>query len=492
MNARTHGSEPDYERYQRLIDAITDYAIFMLDAGGRIASWNEGARRIHGYQDQEILGEHFSKFYTDAERAAELPERALGTARGQGRFEREGWRVRKDGSCFWAHVIIDPIFDELGRLTGYAKITRDLTERKRAAERLRESEEQFRLLVQSVSDYAIFMLSPEGNVSTWNPGAQRIKGYSREEILGRHFSTFYTDEDRRSGLPARALHTAEHEGRFEHEGWRVRKDGTRFWANVVVDPIRDDTGKLVGFAKVTRDITKARATRDALEAFAYSVSHDLRAPLRGMEGFARILLDDFAEQLGQKGKSYAERIVTAASRMERLISDMLSFSRLQRVELRVREVNADAILRHHAREITASAGLDQDSVRILNVIPSIMADSTVLGQIFANLLSNAVKFRNPGSAPSIRIWSESHQDRVCIFVQDEGIGISQEHQDRIFQVFERLHDQESYPGTGIGLAIAKLGVERMGGAIRLVSKVGEGSTFSIDLASPPNHKGEEG
>lgn len=252
-------------RFRLLIDAVVDYAIYMIDPDGIITSWNSGAKRFKGYEEAEILGEHFSRFYTAEDRAAGLPQRALDTAIREGRFEGEGWRVRKDGSNFWSHVVIDPIIAPDGELLGYAKITRDLTDRKMAEETLKQSEQQFRLLVQGVTDYAIYMLSPEGLVSNWNQGAQRIKGYLPEEIIGQHFSIFYTAEDRELGEPQRALEIATREGRFEKKSWRVRKDGTRFMAHVVVDAIRGETGTLLGFAKITRDVTEAHQAQQALE-----------------------------------------------------------------------------------------------------------------------------------------------------------------------------------------------------------------------------------
>ncbi|MBM0207495.1 PAS domain S-box protein [Micromonospora sp. STR1s_5] len=208
-------------RYKLLIEAITDYAIYMLDRDGHVTSWNPGAKRFKGYEAEEIIGRHFSTFYTETERAQNVPARALDEAARTGRFEREGWRLRKDGTQFWAHVIIDPIRSPEGELIGYAKITRDLTERKAAEAKLRESEEQFRLLVQGVTDYAIYMLNTRGEVASWNAGAQRIKGYAPDEIIGHHFSDFYTQADREAGVPQHGLQTAASEGRWETEGLRV-------------------------------------------------------------------------------------------------------------------------------------------------------------------------------------------------------------------------------------------------------------------------------
>lgn len=252
-------------RFRLLIDAVIDYAIYMIDPDGIITSWNSGAKRFKGYEEAEILGQHFSRFYTEEDRLKGLPQRALDTAIREGRFEGEGWRVRKDGTHFWCHVVIDPIFDATGTLLGFAKITRDLTDRKMAEEVLKQSEQQFRLLVQSVTDYAIYMLDADGRLTNWNPGAQRIKGYLPEEVIGKHFSMFYTPEDREAGEPKRTLDIAVREGRFENKGWRLRKDGTRFMAHVVVDPIWGDTGTLLGFAKITRDITEATLAQQALE-----------------------------------------------------------------------------------------------------------------------------------------------------------------------------------------------------------------------------------
>ena len=252
-------------RYQLLVDAVTDYAIYMLDAEGYVVSWNSGAQRLKGYSAKEIVGCHFSRFYPEADVRAGMPARTLATAAREGRFEAEAWRIRKGGTRFWAHIVVDPVRSPTGELLGFAKVTRDLTERRNAEESLHRSEEQFRLLVQGVTDYAIYMLDPNGIVTSWNVGAQRIKGYLPEEVIGSHFSRFYRPEDRERGQPQATLATAVREGRFEAEGWRVRKDGSHFWANVVVDPIRDDEGRIIGFAKVTRDVTEKHNNQLALE-----------------------------------------------------------------------------------------------------------------------------------------------------------------------------------------------------------------------------------
>ncbi len=275
------------QRFELLVNAVTDYAIYMLDPEGRIATWNPGAERFKGYRADEIIGQHFSRFFTEEDREADLPGRALRIAAREGRFEAEGWRVRKDGSRFWASAVLDPIRDSSGSLIGYAKITRDITHKKEAERALRESEQRFQMLVSSVTDYAIYMLDPLGHIATWNAGARRFKGYEADEIIGEHFSRFFPPEDRKAGRPASILRTAATEGRFEAEGWRIRKDGTRFLAHVVVDAIRDEAGELLGFAKITRDITDKKADEQAL----FESEQRFRLLVEGVRDYAIYMLD---------------------------------------------------------------------------------------------------------------------------------------------------------------------------------------------------------
>jgi len=255
---------PDAERYQALVENIRDYAILMLDPEGHIISWNQGAELMKGYSAAEIIGSHFSRFYPPEALARKLPDHELATAAAVGRFEDEGWRLRKDGTAFWANVVITRMTNEQGELAGFSKITRDMSQHRAQQLALRQSEERFRMLVGGVKDYAIFMLDPTGHVQTWNAGAQRIKGYSAEEIRGSHFSRFYPQEAIDRGLPDTELRGATLQGRFEDEGWRIRKDGSRFWANVIITAMRNDAGNLMGFSKITRDLTERRRHEDEL------------------------------------------------------------------------------------------------------------------------------------------------------------------------------------------------------------------------------------
>ena len=253
------------EQFRQIVEAVLDYAIFMLDKTGRVITWNAGAERIKGYKASEIIGKHFSVFYPEADLKSRKPDRELEVAAREGRFEDEGWRLRQDGTRFWANVVITAIRDEEGELLGYGKVTRDFTERREHEERLRESEERFRRLVENVPDYAIYMIDPDGKITTWNAGAERIKGYKASEIVGQHFSMFFTEEDARAGKPQQILETAAREGRSEQEGLRRRKDGTLFWVNGLVTALRDKSGKLVGFSKITRDITERMQQQEALK-----------------------------------------------------------------------------------------------------------------------------------------------------------------------------------------------------------------------------------
>src|SRR5579864_223919 len=258
--------DSDTALYQRLVESVQDYAIFALDTEGYIRSWNAGAQRFKGYTAREAIGKHFSIFYPRELVAEGFPEFELRTAANTGRFEDEGWRLRKDGSRFWANVVITALRDANGQLLGFAKVTRDLTQRRNAEEALRLSEQNFRLLIEGVRDYAIYMLDPTGRVATWNAGAERIKGYVASEIIGQSFAKFYPPEAIASGKPEHHLEIAASTGKFEEEGWRVRNDGTRFWANVVITSLRNEEGQLIGFTKVTRDLTERRALQDrALE-----------------------------------------------------------------------------------------------------------------------------------------------------------------------------------------------------------------------------------
>ncbi|HEY0095670.1 MAG TPA: PAS domain S-box protein, partial [Archangium sp.] len=284
------------ERFRMMVTSVKDYAMFMVGPDGRVESWNMGAQRIKGYEAGEIIGQPITRFYPEEQVAQGKPWALLREAAASGHVEDVGWRVRKDGTPFWADVVITAVRDESGQLRGFAKVTRDLTERRKTEEMLRRSEERFRLLLSSVKDYAIFMLDPDGRVMTWNSGAARLKGYSAGEIVGEHFSRFYPPQDLEQGKPARELDIARREGRYEEEGWRVRKDGSRFWAHVIITPMLNEAGTLMGFAKVTRDLTERKRSEEERlrlaqaqesirlrDEFLAIASHELKTPLTALQ-----------------------------------------------------------------------------------------------------------------------------------------------------------------------------------------------------------------
>ncbi|MGX0962355.1 PAS domain S-box-containing protein [Bradyrhizobium japonicum] len=490
-------------RYRLLVEAITDYAIYMLDRDGHVTSWNPGAKRFKGYEAEEIIGRHFSTFYTETEREQKVPALALEEAERTGRFEREGWRVRKDGTQFWAHVVIDAIRSPKGELVGFAKITRDLTERRAAEAKLRESEQQFRLMVQSVTDYAIYMLDVEGNVASWNAGAQRIKGYGPEEIIGRHFSNFYTEEDRAAGLPRTGLQTAAREGRWEHEGQRVRKDGTRFWAHVVIDAIRDDDGKLVGFAKVTRDITERREAEAALQAaqatlirsqkleaigqLTGGVAHDFNNLLQVISGNLQLLSKDIA------GNARAEMRVQSAlagvARGSKLATQLLAFARRQPLEPRV--VNVGRLIKGMDELLRRAIG---EEIEVETVVGGGLWNSLIdpdqLENAILNLAINARDAMNGEGRLTIEASNAFLDDEyvrhyddliagqyVMIAVTDTGVGIPSDILERVYEPF--FTTKAEGKGTGLGLAMVYGFLKQSGGHVKIYSEIGAGTTVKL-------------
>ncbi|PDT18755.1 hybrid sensor histidine kinase/response regulator [Rhizobium sp. J15] len=486
-------------RFRLLVDAITDYAIYMLSPEGIITSWNTGAQRFKGYKPSEILGDHFSRFYPKEDRAAGVPERALATAAETGRFEGEGWRERKDGSRFWAHVIIDPIRHPSGELIGFAKITRDLTERRAAENAIRQSEEQFRRLIQGVSDYAIYMLDPKGNVSSWNFGAERIKGYRPEEIIGRHFSTFYTEEDKAAGVPETALSVARAEGRFEREGWRVRKDGTRFWASVVIDVIRDDDGHVVGFAKITRDITEKMETQKALEQareelfqsqkmeaigqLTGGIAHDFNNLLMAISGSLEILRKRMPQDLALT--SLVDNAMQGAQRGAALTQRMLAFSRRQ--ELHVELIDVSGLVRGMMDMLSRSLGpLTMIETSFPVRLPTIQTDPNQLEMAILNLVVNARDAMPAGGRIVLRASEEavasgkrplSPGRYIRIAVIDEGEGMDAKTLEQAVTPF--FTTKGVGKGTGLGLSMVQGLATQSGGCLFLKSTPGEGTTAEL-------------
>jgi PAS domain S-box-containing protein len=490
------------ERYRLLIDSITDYAIYMLDPGGHVVSWNPGAERFKGYTEEEILGRHFSTFYIPQDREQDRPGIALRTATEQGRFEGEGWREKKDGSRFWAHVVIDTIRDKKGNLVGFAKITRDLTERKKAEELLRQSEQQFRLLVQGVTDYAIYMMDPGGHVSSWNAGAERIKGYKPEEIIGQHFSRFFRRKDREAGLPDKAIKCAMEEGRYESEGWRIRKDGTRFWANAVVDAIHDEAGKLVGFAKITRDITEKRvAEQNLVEAreelfqaqkmetvgqLTGGMAHDFNNLLMAIQGSLDLLNKRIP--FSRDTAPLIANALQATQRGASLTQRMLAFSRKQ--ELKFDSVDVIELIKGMTDLLQRSLGPTIIvETQFPAKLPPVRSDANQLASAILNLALNARDAMPRGGFLTIgaRICAgdrTTHPDLkaaqyVCLWVQDEGEGMDEE--TLVHAVTPFFTTKGVGKGTGLGLPMVQGLMAQSQGKLALRSKKDEGTIAELWL-----------
>ena len=490
----------DDSRYRLLVESITDYAIYMLDAEGHVTSWNPGAERFKGYTADEILGAHFSRFYTPEDREAGLPCNALKIAAESGRFEAEGWRLRKDGARFWAHVVIDPI--RRGQdLIGFAKITRDLTERRAAEQALRQSEEQFRILVGGVRDYAIYMLDPNGRVISWNAGAERIKGYTPDEIIGDHFSRFYLSEEVEAGAPTVALNVAREAGRFEKEGWRLRKDGTRFWAHVVIDPITGDDGEIVGFAKITRDVTeRAEAQREleaAREALYQSqkleaigqltggVAHDFNNLLAAITGSLDLLRKRLP--FDPRTTPLLENAIQGAERGAILTQRMLAFARKQ--ELKLEAVDIPQLVRGMGEFIRRSIGPNIDvRMRFADVLPRVQTDPYQLETALLNLVVNARDALPNGGEISItaeqlkmaRTQGERRAgDYVRLSVSDNGTGMPPEIAAKVTEPF--FTTKGVGKGTGLGLSMVQGLAGQSGGWIEIKSEIGHGTRIDLWL-----------
>jgi PAS domain S-box-containing protein len=493
------GSFNQDDRYRLLVDAVVDYAIYMLDTNGLIRSWNSGAKKIKQYEQSEVLGRHFSLFYTPEDLASDLPARALKSAEQSGRFEGEGWRIRKDGTRLWALVIIDPIRADDGTLIGFAKVTRDLTERKAAEQALRQSEQQFSLLVQGVTDYALYMLDPNGVITTWNAGAQRIKGYEPAEVIGKHYSLFFQREDADNKVPQRALETVIREGRYEGQGWRLRKDGTGFLAHVVIDPIKNEQGELVGFAKITRDVTESvqaqqeiKETREALfqaqkmESLGQltgGIAHDFNNLLMVILGSLELA----KKRVPQDSRTYSllNNAIAGAQRGATLTQRMLAFARRQ--ELDPQPVDVGDLIRNMSDLLSRmlGAGISVDTQFPL-VLRPVLVDMSQLEMAVMNLVINARDAMEGRGRILISAREDSFPGRpddserlICIAVIDTGPGMNDATLQRAMEPF--FTTKGAGKGTGLGLSMVHGLAAQSQGHFVLKSKEGEGTTAELWL-----------
>jgi len=529
------------EKYRILVENVKDYAIFMLDVGGHVADWNVGAELIKGYRADEIVGQHFSRFYPKEDVERGKPERELATAAAEGRFEDEGWRVRKDGSRFVANVIITPVRDDASQLCGFVKFTRDITERKRAEEELKSSNEEMQSVneelrstseeletsneelkssneeMQSVNEElrstneeletsreelraasrysrtlietsldALVTISAEGEITDVNTATEKITGLSRERLIGSDFSDYFTEPEM-----ARAGYLKVFaEGQVTDYPLAVRHTSgaiTEVLYNASV--YRNEQGNVLGVFAAARDITDRKRAEDKLrgvraelersnkdlEQFASTASHDLQEPLRMVASYTQLLGERYEGQLDEKAKKYIAYAVDGAIRMQRLVNDLLTYSRVSTRGNPIEPTDSHSILGEAIRNLATT--IEESKAIVTNEeLPMVRADASQLVQLFQNLLANAIKFRGE-DFPRVHVSAQDEGCEWVFSVRDNGIGIDRQYADRIFVIFQRLHTRQEYPGTGIGLAVCKRIVERHGGKIWFESEPGKGSTF---------------
>ena len=495
---------PEDELHSRfLLESVKDYAIFMLDPEGHVATWNPGAQTIKGYSRDEILYKYFAIFYTEEDREQGYPAFLLEKVKREGKHEERGWRVRKNGEKFWANVSIFAMYDSEGELIGFSKVTKDLTEQKILEDRLNEtyqellkSEERARLLISGVKDYAIFLVSPEGSIASWNNGAKAIKGYEAEEVLGKPISIFYLPDAVKGNFPQYELRKALEEGRFEDEGWRLRKDGSQFWANVLITPIYNHEEQHIGFSKITRDLTERvrneelmrknqelhRVNQD-LDNFIYAASHDLKAPISNIEGLLGVLQDSIAPEA--LANEYNSKILSmmqeSVNRFKKTIATLTDVVKLQSGNTQAASaVNISEILNEIILDMKQMVDFSNVTIRTkLDNTLSVFFSRSNLRSILYNLISNAIKYHHPDRRPIIQINGREEHGFVVLEVKDNGLGMGNAEKGTIFRMFQRLHDHVE--GTGVGLFMVRRIVENAGGKIEVQSQLGEGSTFTIYL-----------
>lgn len=494
----------DSNLYKKLVEEIQDYAIIVMDKAGIIQNWNQGAHKIKLYTEEEIVGKHFSVFYLAEDLASNLPQKLLAEAEDKGRAAQEGWRKRKDGSVFWASVVITAIHDDAGGVIGFCKVTRELTDKKNAEDRLRMSEERYHKMIAEVQDYAIILLTVDGVIENWNAGAEKIKGYTADEIVGKKFELFYTPADREDGLPGKLLKIAAEEGKATHQGWRVRKDGTMFWGTIVITALHNKEGGIIGYSKVTRDLTQQKIAEEKLaaytaelenqnrelEQYAYVASHDLQEPLRKIRTFADLIKENIDDK--EFVNKYFEKLSSSAARMTEMVKSLLNYSRLSKDKPVDASVNLHDVLEEVKQDFELLIEEKQAGI-VIKDLPHVAGNHIQLVQLFSNLVGNSLKFSK--EPPVIKIEAAvvdklpitdapvSLQEKKYyhISVEDNGIGFEEEYSKLIFSLFQRLHGKQDYAGTGIGLALCRKIVENHNGFINAVSQPGKGARFNIYL-----------
>ncbi len=486
------------EKIRTIFENAPD-AIIATNLNNKITEWNKAAEAMYKYSRDEVLGRSINDIIQSEHILPLTRKKAEEELKKTGLWKEELYQASPRKEKMTGLSSTSLLKDENGIALGYLGVNRDITEIRKTEKQLGEIDKLYHLLVNEVADYAIILLDTKGIIVSWNKGAEKIKGYTEEEIIGKHFSVFYTDEEKEKGIPLAALETTKREKKYACEGWRVRKNKNLFWADVVITELVDEEGNLKGFVKITRDLTERKKAENEilkrteelkrsnaeLEQFAYVASHDLQEPLRMITSYVQLIEKHYKDKLDKDANDFIHFAVDGANRMQTLIYSLLDYSRINRVKP-FESIDLDDVLKEVMKDLSVSIKESQAKIT-WGKLPEIYGDKVLIGQLFFNLIANAIKFKGDRT-PEIDISYKIENGKYVFAVKDNGIGIKKEYAEKIFVIFQRLHSKDKYPGTGIGLAICKKIVERHEGEIWVESELNKGSTFYFTIKTDLRQK----